>query len=398
MTTAKPTSWSHLPFSMCSLGSIASRSAASTQHLWAGWRSWLCSWLCLALGWWQVWELQCPKARVIAWRLMKWPVTCLKHHVPRQIFGMRRGMCPGVQAAAIAGHHVRTPQILATTTILLPALATTWQPTKWAAMLRKHHVGRPMFGMRLASCLAGPAAAIASSPVRMCQIPATTMMSQMRRLHLPPPHPNLHGVVMMCPRTAATVICRRQSVQGLGPEPARIVWGMRSRHQPLDPAARCWSWRLCWFGCSSRWKPARAVTMWRPTGATARWMRPPAINGKALGRMDVTPVMPAPIHIIHSVRSNIPGDVSTQWPTAVNARCRNELVILLWTRVGRMSAGPVAMDLHGVAMCLEMVLNRDATVASMKVLASWTFRMLPGPTSASNVRKTQRTEAKPAWI
>ena len=61
-----------------------------------------------------------------------------------------------------------------------------------------------------------------------------------------------------------------------------------------------------------------------------------------------------------------------------------------------MSAGPVAMDLHGVAMCLEMVLNPDATVTSMKVLAGWTFQMLPGPTSALNVRKTQRTEAKPA--
>jgi len=69
--------------------------------------------------------------------------------------------------------------------------------------------------------------------------------------------------------------------------------------------------------------------MWRPTDAIARWMRPPAINGKALGQMDVTRVMPAPIHIIHSVRSNIPGVVSTQCPTAVNAQCQNELVILL---------------------------------------------------------------------
>ena len=231
--------WSHLPFSMCStLGSIAVFDPQPPHDtIWATW--W--SWLCLAFGWWQVLELQCPKARVIPCRLMKWLVMCLKHHVPRQIFGMRRDMCRRVRAAAIAWHHVRTPRILATTTILLQALATTWQPTKWAVMLRKHHALRPMFGMRLASCLAGPAAATASSPVRMCQIPATTMTFQMRRLHLPPPHPDLPGVVMMCLRTPATVMCRRQSVQGLGPDPARIVWGMPCRHQPLNPTARCWS-------------------------------------------------------------------------------------------------------------------------------------------------------------
>ena len=220
--------WAQLP---------CNRSAASTgDTIRATW--W--SWLCLAFGWWQVLELQCPKARVIPWRLMKWLVMCLKHHVPRQIFGMRRDMCRRVRTAAIARHHVRTPRILATITILLQALATTWQPTKWAVMLRKHHALRPMFGMHLASYLAAPAAATASSPVRMCQIPAITMTFQMRRLHLPPPHPDLPGVVMMCLRTPATVMCRRQSVQGLGPDPARIVWGMASRHQLLDPTARCW--------------------------------------------------------------------------------------------------------------------------------------------------------------
>ena len=79
----------------------------------------------------------------------------------------------------------------------------------------------------------------------------------------------------------------------------------------------------------------------------------------------------------------------------MNALCLNDLVMQLRTRVGAMSAGPVAMDLPGVAMCLETVLNPDATVTSMKVPAGWTFQMLPGPTSASNVRKTQ-TEAKQA--
>ena len=84
-----------------------------------------------------------------------------------------------------------------------------------------------------------PAAATASSPVRTCQIPATTMMSQMLQFHPPPAHLNLPGVVTVCPRTAATVMCRRRSVQGLGPEPARIVCRRPSRHQPPDPTARC---------------------------------------------------------------------------------------------------------------------------------------------------------------
>ena len=44
-----------------------------------------------------------------------------------------------------------------------------------------------------------------------------------------------------------------------------------------------------------------------------------------------------------------------------------------------MSAGPVAMDLDEVAMCLEMVLNPDATVASMKVPAGLSRRYLVPP-------------------